>query len=128
MENGEAGFDKNDETKDGKSSCNDTINTTKHTIFRLACGCFGNETILPVIQKQISHLLLGETNVGFSRTNMGDSNHSTASTSSTTSPTTTLQSLVVAAATNPQISLDGLYLLVLRDPDALLRTRTTTLD
>ena len=72
-------------------------------VFRLACAQLGVETVGQLIHETIAKALEAE-----------------AQTSCDNQPTITLESLVVEAATDWEISLDGLYALVRSDPGKLM--------
>lgn len=72
-------------------------------VFRLACAQFGVETVGQLVDETIAKALEAE-----------------AHTNCDSQPTITLETLVVEAATNWEISLDGLYALVRSDPGKLM--------
>jgi len=72
---------------------------THKNVFELHCATFGTETVFEIVCDKISRVL--EKSDGSAKI-------------------TTLRDLVIAAATNEEISLDGLYTLLRYDPNTLV--------
>jgi len=75
--------------------------------YRLACDIFGGETIAEIAETALAKY-------------QSQNNNNSSGSSSSSETKHTLQTLLFAAATNDEISLEGLYTLVRRDPIALM--------